>query len=121
MAFLPQVTNAFLQPVSDVAVFLDPSYRIFSANCLFDVSDSCLNRDSQLVPVVRLKERLEAAGIPTNTADLMDVQRINCARAYYSSLGILPDLDALRDRENVVLDAFAIMEHPVVAPKPRHI
>ena len=50
-------------------ILLDPPYRDYYSDRLFDLSDSRLNRDGTLLPFSRLREHAQAAGRQMHTAD----------------------------------------------------
>ena len=98
-------------------IFIDPSYRAFDADKLFDLSDPLLNRDGQLLPFHRMREHFSAKGISVHTADFLfrggacDTQ----AGDYYS-LGLLDNFERISQEGRARLAAFVIMEPPVVLP-----
>ena len=98
------------------AVFIDPSYPNFLEGRLFASDDPFLNRDNQLLPFIRLKQALEARGIPVHTADRLKDGRVIAADNHYWSLG-LANYQSLLDRANVRLRGFIILEPPLVAPR----
>ena len=98
-------------------IFIDPSYRAFEADGLFDLSNPVLNRDGQLRAFHRLRKRMADNGVSLHTADLMssDGSQSNIDRRYYS-LGILENFERILAERRARLSAFVIMEPPVVAP-----
>lgn len=98
-------------------IFIDPSYRAFNSDGLFDLANPVLNRDSQLLPFHRLREHLTNRGVEVHTADYLfkgsghDAQQ--CA---YYSLGLLDNYERVSLERSARLAAFVIMEPPVVAP-----
>jgi alpha(1,3/1,4) fucosyltransferase len=97
------------------AVFIDPSYPDFLDDRLFDVSNPTLNRDGSLLPFVRLKESLQALGIPVHTADKLRDGSVRAELNHYWSLGLV-DYQPLVDRQDVRLRGFVILEPSLVAP-----
>lgn len=98
-------------------IFIDPSYRVFDSDKLFDLSDTALNRDGQLLPFHRLREHFANKGLSVHTADYLfkDANRDPQQSAYYS-LGILENFEKVLHERHARLAAFVIMEPPVVAP-----
>lgn len=101
-------------------VLIDPPYKAFYGDKIFDVSDASINRDGTLEPFRRLKEKWEGAGVPVHTADYylrsakaLRAEKVPCR---YYSLGITDNIEFLSGQENVSLEAFVVMEPPVVAP-----
>lgn len=97
-------------------IYVDPTYKAFNGNQLFDLSNANLNRDDQLLPFVRLKQFALSNGISIDTADLLNHQHTSCEGAEYYSLGLEPDY-ALMKSAGVRLSGFVLMEPPVVAPE----
>jgi len=97
------------------AVFIDPSYPDFLDDRLFESNDVRLNRDDQLLPYIRLKQTLEARGIPLHTADRLKDGRLSAEINHYWSLG-LKEYQPLLARADVRLRGFIILEPPLVAP-----
>lgn len=110
-----QTTASASAQLSQRAVFIDPSYSVFNENELFKPL-SQWNRDDHLSPFHRMRSYLVERGISVNTADLMlrgkDVAEIND----YSSFGALREWGQLKDKGNVFLRSFVIMEPPLIAP-----
>jgi hypothetical protein len=98
-------------------IYIDPSHDFFNSDGLFDLSNPVLNRDGQLLPFHRLRDRLSIQGISVHTADILRNRAALPAgpRDYYS-LGILESFERLQSEGSVRLAAFVIMEPPVVAP-----
>lgn len=97
------------------AVFIDPSYPDFLKDGLFDGRNPVLNRDDQLLPFIRLKQHLEALGIPLHTADRLKDGSVVAETNHYWSMGLM-DYAALRERKDVRLRGFVILEPSLVAP-----
>jgi hypothetical protein len=99
-------------------VFIDPPYRVYYADRLFDVSDAQLNRDDCLSPYSRLRSHLATGGVAAKTADfLLRGEGLAEVNDYYS-LGQLDNYERLKIRDNVRLRGFVVFEPPVVASKP---
>jgi alpha(1,3/1,4) fucosyltransferase len=101
------------------SIFIDPSYPVFNQDKLFDLSDSLLNRDDQLLPFHRLREHLQSRGKSLHTADFLSSAGadLGATRACdYYSLGILDNFQRIAREGSAKLKAFVIMEPPVVAP-----
>lgn len=98
------------------SVYVDPSYKAYYDDRLFDHSDPVLNRDDTLAPYIRLRAALDQQGIELHTADFL-VQRAGKDQvADYYSLGVLDNFVQLKMRNDVRLQAFVIFEPPVVDP-----
>lgn len=98
-------------------VFIDPSYRVFYDDRLFDLSNPVLNRDGQLLPFYRLREHLSSRGIGVHTADYFFINSgLNTQECDYYSLGVLDNFERVLAEGRVRLVAFVVMEPPVVAP-----
>lgn len=98
-------------------LFIDPSYRVFDADGLFDLSNPVLNRDGQMLPFHRMREHLAAQGVRARTADfLFAPERAPAAGDRYISLGCLDHFERVRAEQRAAMAAFVIMEPPVVVP-----
>lgn len=98
-------------------IFIDPSYRVFDSDKLFDLSDTALNRDGQLLPFHRLYEHLTSEGFSVHTADfLFKNDSRDSQRSAYYSLGLLDNFERVLHEHRARLAAFVVMEPPVVAP-----
>jgi len=99
-------------------IYIDPSYRVFDANGLFDLTNAGLNRDDQLLPFHRLRESLAREGISVQTADYLfkDGGQHEAQQCDYYSLGLLDNFERVLSDQSARLAAFVIMEPPVVAP-----
>jgi hypothetical protein len=97
-------------------IYIDPSYRVFNSDRLFDIENPILNRDGQLLPFYRLRETLRGKGVTVCTADFL-LQGAPCqsAQADYYSLGLIDDFQRVRAERRARLAAFVIMEPPIVA------
>lgn len=98
-------------------VYVDPAYKAYYENRLFDESDPFLNRDDTLAPFIRLRAALEKQGIEVHTADYLTRNATGDQPCDYYSLGVLENYEHLIARENVRLRAFVIFEPPVVDPQ----
>lgn len=98
-------------------IYVDPSYKAYYEDRLFDPADPVLNRDDTLAPFIRLREALEQQGIVLHTADRLMQQGGQDQPYDYYSLGVLENYEELKGRGNVSLQAFVIFEPPVVAPQ----
>ncbi len=100
-----------------VVILIDPpSYHYFE-NRFFDLTTP-LNRDQTLRPNAEMKARLEAAGYPVFTADMLESVRPHYSdcRFDYWSLGA-PAAQALAfSGENVRKQGVALFEPPLVKP-----
>jgi hypothetical protein len=97
-------------------VFVDPPYKAYYEDRLFDHTDPVLNRDDTLSPFIRLREAFEQQGVSLHTADRLLQQANQEQVSDYYSLGVLENYEQLRTRDDVRLRAFALFEPPVVAP-----
>lgn len=100
-------------------IFIDPSYRVFDSDGLFDLSNPVLNRDGQLLPFHRMREHLAGKGVAVHTADFL-FKGDHGQGAYqtnYYSLGLLDNYERVLLEQRARLAAFVIMEPPVVAPE----
>lgn len=105
------------QAASGRSIFIDPSYRVFDEDGLFDLSNAVLNRDGQLLPFHRLREHLAGKDIAVHTADYLfknDIRVIQTSDYY--SLGLLDNFERISQEGRARLAAFVIMEPPVVLP-----
>ncbi|NOT15298.1 MAG: hypothetical protein HOP21_06905 [Methylotenera sp.] len=98
-------------------VYLDPSYKAYYEDKLFDHTNLVLNRDDTLAPFIRLRDTLMQQGVVMHTADQLVQQVVDEQVCDYYSLGVLDNYELLKTRKNVSLKAFVIFEPPVVAPK----
>ena len=98
-------------------IYVDPSYKAYYGDRLFDHADPVLNRDDTLAPFIRLRETLEQQGIVVHTADRLLQQESRHHTCDYYSLGVLDNYEQLKARDDVRLQAFVIFEPPVVDPR----
>lgn len=96
--------------------FIDPSYKVFYKDRLFDLTDPTLNRDDQLLPFSRLRDSLRSRNVCLQTADYLLASTDSNGVSDYYSLGLTDNYKALSRRPDVRLRAFVILEPPVVAP-----
>ncbi len=97
-------------------IFIDPAYKAYYENRLFDADNKVLNRDGTLLPYIRLKAWLESKQYCVQTADfLYDSKDVEITASYFS-FGLLDNLDILAKHKNIRLQGFVIFEPPVVAP-----
>ncbi len=98
------------------AVFIEPTYEDFLGDKLFNLSDPHLNRDGQLLPIVRLRDAYASMGIPVHTADYLRDGKILARQNDYWSLGDAEKYKQLRKRNDVSLKAFIMLEPPLIQP-----
>lgn len=99
-------------------VFIDPSYRVFNSDGLFELNNPALNRDGQLLPFHRIRESMAGKGICIRTADYLTGNYYQDKwKCDYYSLGIIDNIERIATIDGVRMAAFAIMEPPVVAPE----
>lgn len=99
-------------------IYIDPSYKVFNSDGLFDLNNPVLNRDGQLRPFYRLREIMMSSGVVVHTADFLIKK--NSPDKYindYYSLGILDNFERIKVENSARLAAFVIMEPPIVAPE----
>lgn len=96
-------------------IYVDPPYKAYYEDRLFDHTNQVLNRDDTLAPFIRLRTALEQQGVSLHTTDYLPQQAQEQVSDYYS-LGVLENYERLGARDDVRLRAFAIFEPPVVAP-----
>lgn len=94
-------------------IYIDPSYRIFYQNRLFDASLP-VNRDERSMPAISLKRYLEERGHEIATADYLDPDTPD--HVIYYSHGIDTNYQRFARNPNIRMFAFMIYEPPVVAP-----
>lgn len=97
-------------------IYIDPSYKVYYQDKLFDAADPVLNRDDTLAPFIRLREVLEQRGAGLHTADYLLLQPDGQKTGDYYSLGVRDNYRQLQASGNVRLRAFVIFEPPVVDP-----
>ncbi|WP_374334978.1 glycosyltransferase family 10 domain-containing protein [Leeia sp.] len=98
-------------------IYIDPAYRAYYKDRLFDEHDPVLNRDDTLVPFIRMQAALSAQGVTVHTADfLFEGAAAHRGPADYYSFGMLENYASLATRADIKLRAFVIFEPPVVAP-----
>lgn len=98
-------------------VYIDPSYHVFDAGKLFELTDPVLNRDDQLLPFYRLRENMASMGVVVDTADaIFRKNKIESEKSKYYSLGSLDNYEILSREYNAQMSAFIIMEPPIVLP-----
>ncbi len=98
------------------SIFIDPSYSVFNSDGLFNLADTVLNRDNQLLPFHRLREHLISQGKNIHTADYLFQGNYVDELSDYYSLGVLNNIQKISNEKLARLAAFVIMEPPVVAP-----
>lgn len=96
-------------------VFIDPPYKAYYENRLFDKENKILNRDDTLAPIIRAKDYLESQNKIVKTADYLYQSNDPDVVGEYYSFGLMDNLDALTFKKNIKLKAFVISEPPVVA------
>lgn len=98
-------------------VFIDPAYQVYYENRLFDLSDSILNRDDQLLPFYRFREEMTSQGKQVHTADYLLQGKSSEEDNEYYSFGVLDNFELIVAQKLAHLAAFVIMEPPVVLPE----
>jgi hypothetical protein len=102
-------------PLNKHLIYLDPSYNAFNGDKIFDMLDSHLNRDDQLLPFSRLRESAKSKYCLVRTADYIGENKLKLP-SYYYSLGLTPDFLKLAEKK-VRPRGILLMEPPVVAPE----
>lgn len=103
--------------MAEHAVFIDPSYKDFFGDRLFDLDDRRLNRDGTLLPFVRLREHLANQGIPVHTADKLRDGSKRREINHYWSLGLVQECRELISDKSVRFRGFVLMEPPLIKPE----
>lgn len=97
-------------------IYIDPSYKAYYQDRLFDDSNPSLNRDDTLAPNIRMRFALKKQGAEIHTADFLLAKKEDVQKAEYYSFGLLENYRKLSHWSNIRMRAFAIFEPPVVAP-----
>lgn len=97
-------------------IYVDPAYKAYYQNRLFDENDPVLNRDDTLAPYIRMRAALEQEGATVLTADFLLAQKESDQEAEYYSFGVIENYRTLSAKPNIRMRAFVIFEPPVVAP-----
>ncbi|TAL60636.1 MAG: hypothetical protein EPN84_09185 [Legionella sp.] len=98
-------------------IFIDPSYKDYYKNQLFNANNEVLNRDNTLAPYIRMENSLKTKNITIKTADYLIENPEDYPSGDYYSLGLLDNLDKVSNIKNIKLKSFILFEPPVVAPK----
>ena len=101
---------------TNATVYIDPSHTVYYDDKLFDINSTALNHSEWLLPFVQLRQATRASGVEIHTADFLPESSMS-VRADYYSLGLSEKFNILRQRKDVCLRAFIIMEPPVVEPE----
>jgi len=102
--------------LNEKIIFIDPSYAVFNVDKLFSLEDPILNRDNQLLPFYRASKNVSKSGGVMYTADRLMESDKKLNQSIYYSLGLLNNYKKIYDEKLAKLEAFVIMEPPVVAP-----
>ena len=98
-------------------IIIDPAYKVYYEDRLFDENNQVLNRDDSLAPFIRLKKELEKKDIYVCTADrLMNGDFSDGEELHYYSFGVIDNYAALMSQAHIKLCAFIIYEPPIVSP-----
>ena len=103
-----------------ICILVDPPYKAYYGDAFFDNGNPILNRDGSLEANARLREKLANEGKEIHTADFFQqgANEKTASLSYkYYSFGMLGNFEKWADLQNVSLEAFLIMEPPVVAPQ----
>jgi hypothetical protein len=105
-------------------IYIDPPYKVYFQNKLFDLTDSTLNRDDTLSPFAEVRSIKNNQGQDVHTADyLIEIvaRGDTPANCHYYSLGALENFRKFRGIKNVKFESIAIFEPPVVDSRPYEI
>lgn len=98
-------------------IYLDPAYKAYYEDRLFDDKDAVLNRDDTLAPFIRLRDGLRQHGVEVHTADYLVSAPKDAVAADYYSFGVLENYRSLSTYRHLGMRAFVVFEPPVVAPQ----
>lgn len=101
-------------------ILIDPPYKAFYEDAFFDNTDTTINRDGSLEANARLRAKLIKEGKGVHTADFfsgINIEESSKTLYKYYSFGLLSNYEKLANLPNVSLEAFIIMEPPVVMPQ----
>lgn len=106
--------------MSRQCILIDPPYKAYYGDAFFDNSNPTLNRDGSLEANARLRMKLIGEGKDVHTADYLysatNAESKDIFYRYYS-FGLLNNFEKWANLPNVSLEAFFIMEPPVVIPQ----
>jgi alpha(1,3/1,4) fucosyltransferase len=97
-------------------IYIDPAYKAYYQDRLFDENDKFLNRDDTLAPIIRVKSALQKIDVSIRTADFLFSGKNLVGEADYYSFGVIENYQNLSKHLNIKMRAFVIFEPPVVAP-----
>jgi alpha(1,3/1,4) fucosyltransferase len=97
-------------------IYIDPAYKAYYQDRLFDENDSVLNRDDTLAPFVRVRDALLKDGHNVHTADYLLAHNEGEQSGDYYSFGVLENYQLVSKIPGLRMRAFVIYEPPVVAP-----
>jgi len=98
-------------------IFIDPAYKAYYQDELFNAQNRILNRDDTLSPFIRMRKSLEERNVTVKTADYLINNSDDSIRGDYYSFGVLDNFEALFKRKNIKLKSFIVLEPPVVSPE----
>ena len=98
-------------------ILIDPPYRAYLQDKLFDEKDTILNRDDVLRPFINIKEFFEKNGFAVHTVDFFFNNNNKYKSYYYFSFGIMENYQKLKMFDNVHLLGFIILEPPIIGNK----
>jgi hypothetical protein len=107
--------SAEQQGVARNVAYIDPPTEDYLEDRLFDLGNARLNRDGTLLPFVRARNSLQAAGVPVFTADRLP-DRDDGAVSHYWSFGTMRNWGTLAARDDVRLRGFILSEPPLIRP-----
>lgn len=106
--------------MSRQCILIDPPYKAYYGDAFFDTGNPALNRDGSLEANARLRMKLIGEGKDVHTADYLhsvtNAESRDISYKYYS-FGLLNNFEKWANLPNVSLEAFFIMEPPVVIPQ----
>lgn len=105
-------------------IYIDPSYKAYYQDKLFDLTDLILNRDDTLAPFAEVRTIKNKQGLDVHTADyLFEIVARGepPPRSRYYSLGSLDNFRKILGLKNVKLESIAIFEPPIIDSRPYEI
>jgi len=98
-------------------ILIDPPYKSYYDNKLFDEKDNKLNRDHVLRPFINIKKYFSKYNIAVHTVDKFFKNDLCYKNYYYFSFGIRDNYKYLKNFTNVNLSGFIVLEPPLIGQK----